>query len=1025
MFLNDSFQGVDPLFLTAAIALLAFSVFVLVTIFLRRRRSRRELVERVAELEALSTAGRAIVASELDLDALCELIAHQAGQIIDTQTFQVGLFEDRFYDIRYWTIDGMPQPVPQMFDLAAGGDEDGDQGLVGWVRDEAQPLLVGDFSQEMDQLPAQPQYERTNPPRSALFIPLVSGDRAIGVLSSQSRQPHAYSEQDARRLTILANQAAAAIANAKLFSQERMRAAHLELVGQIARQVNAVQDLNEVFEEVVQLTQETFGFHPVNIFGVASESDEIVIRASSIPEVIPGVRSVSREDNTSLIPAHRVRVAMGEGIVGAAAASHHPIVVNNTQADERFIAHLPPLPETADARTLSEIAIPLIVDHELLGVLDVQSSAMNAFGAAEQTVLEALAAEIAIAIHKAQQLTRQQEQAWITTAELQVAEAIGRSNDLDETLTAIARLTPILTGDSFCAILLWDDETQLYHGRVFVDAAGDLGETFEEVTYALGDWPALDAVHVGHEPLTTTQIPGWAREHLDRDLSCVRLYPLLDSRNLMVGVLVVDLSADAPCDDDGTGLMLQDADIGLVRRREELRQSIARQAARGIEGARLRIAQQEEAWVNTALLQVAEAVSSLTNLDDILSSIVRLVPLLVGVDAVFVLIWNDERQIFQAGPSYGVSSMGRGLVETLEIDRNEFLAMSPHLATDFEAPLARASGLTYYPLRIPTWLKAVLDAPAAYNFSLVARGRLVGSMIVSVADTQDGRPPFSNRRANILNGIAQQAATAVVNNQLYIESAERSRLQQELDVAHNIQASFLPDGSPDIPGCSVASYWQAARQVSGDFYDFLQLGDGKWGIVIADVADKGVPAALYMALSRTILRTVALSRDDPAKVLVRVNEILEREAKSDLFVTMFYAIWEPERGRLRYANAGHNPPLLMQANGQFRLLDDHGMALGVLPSVQMQSHTAMLRPEETIVLYTDGVTEALNVDYDEFGLERLEMAARAAAGRDATAIVNRITDDVRDHVGETPQFDDITLIVMKRHQAETAATAGR
>ncbi len=1023
MFPNDSILGANPLLLTGAFAGLAASVLVLVTIFLRRRRSRRELVERVAELEALSTAGRAIVASELDLDALCELIAHQAGQIIDNQTFQVGLFEDRFYDIRYWTIDGVPQPVPQLFDLTTT-DDGADQGLVGWVRDEAQPLLIGDFSTEMDQLPAQPQYERADPPRSALFIPLVSGDRAIGVLSAQSRQPFAYSEQDARRLTILANQAAAAIANANLFSQEQMRAAHLELVGQIARQVNAVQDLDEVFEEVVRLTQETFGFHPVNIFGMAAGSDEIVIRASSIPEVVPGASYLPAVDDTTLVPAHRVRLALGEGIVGGAAASHRPIVVNNTRADERFIAHLPPLPETPEARTLSEIAIPLIVDHELLGVLDVQSMTMNAFGAAEQTVLEALAAEIAIAIHKAQQLTRQQEQAWITTAELQVAEAIGRSGDLDDMLVAIARLTPILTGDSFCAILLWDDESELYTGQALVDAAGDLDETFDDIIYRLGDWPALDAVHVGREPLTTAQLPGWSRDYLDRELSCIRLYPLLDSRSVMVGVLVVDLSADAPCD-DSADLAPPDADSGLVRRREELRLSIARQAARGVESARLRIAQQEEAWVNTALLQVAEAVSSLTDLDDILSSIVRLVPLLVGVDSVFVLTWNEDRQIFQAGPSYGVSSMGRGLVETLEIARSEFLAMSPHLATDFEAPLTRASGLTYYPLRIPTWLKAVLDAPAAYNFSLVARGRLVGSMIVSVAEPPNDRLPFSNRRANILNGIAQQAATAVVNNQLYIESAERSRLQQELDVAHNIQASFLPDGSPDIFGCTVASYWQAARQVSGDFYDFLQLADGKWGIVIADVADKGVPAALYMALSRTILRTVAFSRDDPAKVLVRVNEILEREAKSDLFVTMFYAIWEPERGRLRYANAGHNPPLLMRANGQFRLLDEHGMALGVLPSIQLQSHTAAIKPDETVIMYTDGVTEALNVDYDEFGMERLEMAARAAAGQDATAIVNRITDDVRDHVGETPQFDDITLVVMKRHDVAGTATAGR
>lgn len=1022
MFPVDLFPGLSPVLLTVAVAILTFSVLVLVSIFLRRRRSRRELVERVAELESLSSAGRAIVASELDLDALCELIATQAAQIVESHTFQVGLFEDHFYDIRYWTIDGVPQAVPQMFDLRAAAKDDG-EGLVGWVRDQRQPLIVGDYVEEMESLPARPQYSRDNPPRSALFIPLVSGERAIGLLAAQCYRPHAYTDQDARRLAILANQAAAAIANAKLFNQERMRAAHLELVGQIARRVNAVQDLDEVFEEVVSLTRITFGFHPVNIFGVDPQNDELVIRASSIPEIIPDARHSSNAQDGH-VPARHIRLPSGAGIVGNAAHHRETVVVNNTSTDTRFIAHLETLPNAPGAPTLSEIAVPLIVDHELLGVLDVQSSAMNAFGAAEQTVLEALAAEVAIAIHKAQQLARQQEQAWITTAELQVAQAIGRSSDLYELLASVARLTPMLTGDSFCAILLWDEEMERYTGEVLVDASGDLAESFEDISYQIGDWPALDAVHVGQEALTTTQLPAWPQDLLDQDILHLRLYPLVDSQSQTTGVLIVDMAADASYGHAAEEAANPNSSVTLARRREELRQSIVRQTSQGVESARLRIAQQEEAWVNTALLQVAEAVSSLTDLDEILDSIVRLVPLLVGVDSVFVLIWNEERQIFQAGPSYGVSSMGRGLVETLEIDRGEFLSMSPHLAADFETPLSRVSGPAYYPLRVPQWLKAVLDAPAAYNFSLIARGRLVGSMIVSVKDPHD-HMPISSRQANILNGIAQQAATAVVNNQLYIESAERSRLQQELDVAHNIQASFLPDGSPAIPGCSVATLWQAARQVSGDFFDFLRLGEENWGIVIADVADKGVPAALYMALSRTILRTVALSRDDPAKVLSRVNEILGREAKSDLFVTMFYAIWEPEKSVLRYANAGHNPPLLMQANGQFRTLAGHGMALGVLPEVHMQSYTTALKPDEAVILYTDGVTEALNVDYDEFGLERLQMAARSAANRDAPAIVSSITDSVRDHVGETPQFDDITLIVMKRHVADASVSYRR
>lgn len=997
------------------LALLAggLALLVMVVIYLRRRESRRQLVERVAELEALSSAGRALVASELDFDALIDLIARQAGQIINTSTFQVGLFDEGFYDIRYWRINGVSQPTPQCFDLRSDAAPDqASSGLVGWVCDSGQPLLVRDFQKEMDRLPAQPQYMSEAPPRSAVFVPLISGEQTIGVIAAQNAQPNSFSDQDLRRLTILANQAAAAIANARLFHQEQLRVRHLELVSQIARQVNAVQDLDEIFEEVVSLTRNRFGFHPVNIFAINSDGREMFMRASSLD----ALHSTTRHGQAApdaLLP-HQVRLNITDGLVGASAAGRQVVVVNNTADDARFVAHLDPLPVDAQLAAQSEIAIPLIVDDHLLGVLDVQSPQLNAFGPAEQMVLEALAAEVASAIHKAEQLTREQEQAWMTTAQLQVAEAISRSRDLDEMYANVARLIPLLTGVTLAGFLLWDGEDETYQGTVLVNAAGDNDDSFNQLELEIGDWGALDALHVGGQPISTSHWPDWLRppgDHVAAATHCLRLYPLLGSQGERLGVLVVGLDAGAACDDG----RVSTGDRESARRREELRASLARQTAQALESAQLRIAQQEEAWVNTALLQVAEAVSSLTELDDILDSIVRLVPLLVGVDTVFVLIWDDERDIFRAGPSYGVSAMGRGLVETLEIDRDEFLEMSPRLASDFDEPVARGSAAGYYPMRVPSWLQSVMSTTSAYSFSLVAGGRVVGAMIVGLQDDPKGRRPFSARRANILNGIAQQAATAVVNNQLYRESADRWRLQQELNVAHNIQSSFLPDTNPNIPGASVASHWQAARQVSGDFFDFLPLGDDQWGLVIADVADKGVPAALFMALSRTILRTVALSRTDPAQVLMRANEIIGREARSDLFVTVFYGIWDPAQERLLYANAGHNPPLLMQTNGMFRELPGNGMALGVIPEIQLKSYSVNLKPSDSVIMYTDGVTEALNEDFDEFGMDRLKLAARRAARNDAQAVLDSIIESVGDHVGATPQFDDITLITLKRH----------
>jgi sigma-B regulation protein RsbU (phosphoserine phosphatase) len=304
-----------------------------------------------------------------------------------------------------------------------------------------------------------------------------------------------------------------------------------------------------------------------------------------------------------------------------------------------------------------------------------------------------------------------------------------------------------------------------------------------------------------------------------------------------------------------------------------------------------------------------------------------------------------------------------------------------------------------------------MDSPTADLFPLYARARLVGAMLVGPSNNSR---PLIGRRLNIVSGIAQQAAIAVVNHQLYKESEDRSRMEQELDVARSIQASLIPDGQPDIPGCTVYSFWEAARQVSGDFYDFLPLADNKWGIAIADVADKGIPAALFMALSRTILRTVAFNRTSPARVLERTNELIYNDTTSDLFVTVFYCLWDPQTATLTYASGGHNPPLLIRRNGSASLLKVSGIALGVLEDITLDQKSVHLESGDTVIFYTDGVTEAMNEDYDEYGMERLRQLATSKRKNSAEEIARAIRESIDDHAGGAPQFDDITLVVLKR-----------
>jgi phosphoserine phosphatase RsbU/P len=965
-------------------AILVIALLIVAYILLRRYQSRKLLLARITELEALSAAGRSLAAAQMQVSALCELIAEQAGTIIPCNTFQVGLFEGSLYHVQYWVIDGRRQR-PVTIDLTDY------PGMVGWIRQTRRPLLIRDLLREEESLPAKPRYLSDKKPRSVIFIPLISSDsgsapdqrtadgRVIGILAAQSSEPNRFSEEDLRRLMILANQAAAAIANARLFEQERSRAAHLELVSEIARQVNAIQDLDELFQQVALLTRQTFGFSPVNIFGIDPDSGEAVIQASSIPN----------------LPAGSVRLGPGEGLVGATLASRETTLVNQTRDDSRFIAQLE-LPESVTEMpdTHAELVVPLIVDDELLGLLDVHSSQAGVFSPQEQMALETLAAQVAIAIHKTRQFAAQREQAWLTTAQLQVAETISASDDMEELLDSLTRLIPLLTGVEECAILLWEPEIERYIGAAIYGAASETAADFANWEIAIGQWTALDAVHVGLTALSSQQPPPWLKGHGTSQQRT--LYPLVAKESIL-GVMVVSDPAD--CETRNTAVP-----HSSESRRQELMHNVSRQVAQAIELNQLRVAQQEEAWVNTALLQVAEAVNSLIDLHEILDTMMRLVPLLVGVKSCFTLVWDAENQCFHAGASYGLSEMEQGLLSSFEIDESDL----PFSESPEEFLLSREN--SHYQLRLPPWLQRIMAARSAYALPLNARGRLVGLMVVG--PSLNGRP-LSGRRLNILTGIAQQAAIAVVNDHLYQESAERSRMEQELNVARSIQASLIPNGNPDIPGCQIDSYWQAAREVSGDFYDFLALPNGQWGIAVADVADKGVPAALFMALSRTILRTVAINRSFPAATLERANQIIFNDTQSDLFVTVFYAVWDPETRTLYHANAGHNPPLLIQRNGQVRLLRSQGIALGVLEDIKLQQKENKLEAGDTVIFYTDGVTEAMNEDLDEFGLERLRLTAVKHRRRETAGIVAAITQAILDHAGDTPQFDDITLVVMK------------
>ena len=245
-------------------------------------------------------------------------------------------------------------------------------------------------------------------------------------------------------------------------------------------------------------------------------------------------------------------------------------------------------------------------------------------------------------------------------------------------------------------------------------------------------------------------------------------------------------------------------------------------------------------------------------------------------------------------------------------------------------------------------------------------------------------------------------------------------LQNELSIASNIQQSILPREFPESPEYAVYGSMEPARNVGGDFFDVIRLDGGKLGLAIADVSDKGVPAALFMMSSRTLLKGNAISYLDPGKVLTEVNRLLLENNDEAMFITVLYAVLDPKSGKLTYANGGHNPPIILKADGSTELLPlTGGVALGVVDEFEFMCKIATLAPGDSVVLYTDGVTEAIDSVDEEFGLERLQELCTGQLGKSPREANMAILQGVKEFVGDTPQLDDITCMTFSYKGADS------
>lgn len=848
------------------------------------------------------------------------------------------------------------------------------QGLIGQAAASGERILVEDVAND-----SRYRFIAVLPEtRSEVVIPLKMEDRVLGVIDVQSDQAHAFHPNDLLILEALADTIARAVEGARLFTAVQRRADQLTLIAEVSKSVSSSLELRKLMRSVADLIHHRFGYPYVHLFTVHPNRRLIQYQAGS------GARS---DD----LAGYTLPLDDSHGIIPWVAREGKTILANDVQQNEHYRAS--PLPPED---TNSELCVPLLYDETVVGVLDIQSRNLYAFTDEDRVIFETVADNIATAIHNADLYRSEQWRRQVGDSLREVAGLVSADASVDDVLEAIlSELDRNLPVDISAIWLMEDDE--LYLAACHNCSEAQLEQTLYTEPGAYET--LLNALYSEHPVIRKPTDPRWITgiaAGFNQDYSGLAVPLRVGDQNL--GVITLSHSTPGRYGHEAQAMTM----------------TFASYAAVAIENARLYDSAQEQAYASAALLQVAQAIVSLNDLDEMLGTIIRIMPILVGVQRAALYQWDAEQELYRPSQQYGLNEEDEKNFWGRSFAPGQFAFLdSCRGATGLMAcELPEQRGLDAW-LAVDPNEGVNLGNPAAllYAVPIAVKNDLYGVILI---EESAGGLRFRARRLEIITGIAQQAALAIQNDLLQKEMVVRERLETEVQLARQIQQTFIPEILPQFPGWELAARWKTARQVGGDFYDVFELPDGKMGLFIADVADKGVPAALFMALTRTLVRAAVIESASPADAMKRVNDLLIPDTRQGMFVTAVYAVLDMEQNELTYVNAGHNPPLWIKHTGEIQKLTRTAIALGVVTGEKVAQCTIRFESGDNLLLYTDGLTESFNADGVFFGEERLLEAMNSCSCNSASELLDVVEKSLLNFVQDMPPADDLTMLVLRR-----------
>jgi phosphoserine phosphatase RsbU/P len=937
--------------------------------------------EQMSVMNEVSHALNSILDYDQLLDEIITLI-HERFQYPYVQIYTISHNSQKIV----YQKGNIPLKSPEMRDNLTYDLSD-KTGIIPWVARKGKTKLVNNTSCDPLYIDRGFDYLGTE---SEIAIPLVFADEILGVLDIQSDKPDAFSaENDLAFLQTLAGSISVAMRNSSLFRSEQWRRMVADTFQDVASLLPKANDPQFLFDEILQRIEDILPTEASAIWLVdPNDNNGLILAAANCvdPEMVIEIQAQ--------IPS--IREWMQQSIHTQHTTIRKP---SDPYGPLGEALHFP--------QNYSSIAAPLYANEKPLGLLNIVHNEPGRFGNEARAITSTFASYASIAIQNAMHYAESQSNAWVATILLQVAEACQNADNIDDLLQMLVRITPMLVGVDKAAAFLYDNRLQ---GMLYKAGYG-----FDHI--ASGDFVPISKAPIFYELITkqntivlnkVEQEFPWLKESLNEETEQIFLLPISTRSELHGALLLTQKRSQKQSQIEHEQTM-------------RISQGIARHTATALDNLQHVEIRQQESYITAVLLQVAQTISSNNNLIDILTNITYLVNLLAGINRCQIFTWDEREKVFspllekipEASPEieqFLLQSYPNGafrLFSQCMISEEAFCLPLPEKAEEISL-LLDEHGLPASDMHQYT---SLFNQNLFICVPLVVKGELYGMLTAIDASTA---PQYREKRFEIINGVSQQIAIAMQNEKLRLETIRREHIEQEFKLAKKIQQAFLPDELPDIENWMIEAIWRPALEIGGDFYDVFRINENHIGLVIADVSDKGMGAALYMTVTRTLIRANAHNTLSPGKVLQEVNQQLLLDTQNGMFVTAIYIILNTESGEFTYANAGHNYPLLYQpTDKKVTKLPKGNLALGVMEDIHYNEHQLIIAPQDALFLYTDGITENFNPSGEEFGEERFTTLIKKYKSADLSDFIQTITDELKQFHGDHPPSDDITLLAIQ------------